>query len=165
VSIVGPSNITTLLNTIPSYWKPGMEMFKNRVGDHTTDEGRAFLESRSPLTFADRITKPLLIGQGANDPRVKQSESDQIVAAMTRHGIPVAYVLFPDEGHGFARPANATAFNAVTEQFLARHLGGRAEPIGGDVAASTAQVLAGAEAIPGLPEALSTRPQGSESGK
>ena len=160
VSIVGPSNITTLLNTIPSYWKPGMEMFKNRVGDHSTDEGREFLKSRSPLTFADRITKPLLIGQGANDPRVKQSESDQIVAAMTKHGIPVAYVLFPDEGHGFARPANATAFNAVTEQFFARHLGGRAEPIGGDVAASTAQVLEGADGIPGLPEALAARSEG-----
>lgn len=150
VSIVGPSNIVTLLNTIPPYWAPMVQMFKDRVGDHTTEDGRAFLESRSPLNFVDRIRRPLLIGQGANDPRVKQSESDQIVQAMQKHNIPVTYVLFPDEGHGFARPENNMAFFAVTEAFLAGPLGGRFQPIGGDVEASTAQVPAGAEFVPGL---------------
>lgn len=150
VDIVGPSNIVTLLNTIPPYWAPIVSMFTERVGDHRTDEGRKLLESRSPLNFVDNIRKPLLIGQGANDPRVKQSESDQIVDVMTKKGIPVTYVLFPDEGHGFARPENGMAFNAVTESFLAAHLGGRAQPIGDDVSRSTAQVKAGGEGIPGL---------------
>jgi len=88
-----------------------------------------------------------LIGQGANDPRVKQSESDQIVAAMQKHGIPVTYVVFPDEGHGFAKPTNNIAFNAVAEGFLASVLGGRAEPAGDTVAASSAEILAGAELV------------------
>ena len=154
VSIVGPSNIVTLLNSIPPYWAPAVQMFKDRVGDHTTEEGRKFLESKSPLNFVDRITRPLLIGQGANDPRVKQAESDQIVSAMTGGGIPVTYVLFPDEGHGFARPVNNMAFNAITENFLAPHLGGRAEPIGEDVGLSTAIVPASAAGVPGLTEAM-----------
>ncbi|VVB87831.1 Acylamino-acid-releasing enzyme [uncultured archaeon] len=106
VDIVGPSNLITLLNTIPPYWVPEIEQFKKRVGDHTTGEGRAFLKERSPLSYADRIKKPLLIGQGANDPRVKQNESEQIVRAMQAKNIPVTYVLYPDEGHGFVRPEN-----------------------------------------------------------
>jgi len=150
VDIVGPSNIITLLNTIPPYWQPMVEQFAKRVGDHRTEEGRKLLESRSPLTFVDKITKPLLIGQGANDPRVKQSEADQIVAAMEKKHIPVTYVLFPDEGHGFARPENNMAFNSVTEAFLASHLGGRAEPIGEAISKSTAQIKSGAEHVPGL---------------
>lgn len=97
--------------------------------------------------------RPLLIGQGANDPRVKQAESDQIVAAMRAKSIPVTYVLFPDEGHGFARPVNNIAFNAVTESFLARCLGGRSEPIGETVRQSSAVVPQGAEHVPGLVEA------------
>jgi dienelactone hydrolase len=96
----------------------------------------------------------LLIGQGANDPRVKQAESDQIVAAMQAKNIPVTYVLFPDEGHGFARPENNIAFMAVTENFLSQCIGGRAEPIGGTVAASSAKVPHGAEFAPGLKVAL-----------
>ena len=111
------------------------------------------LTERSPLTHVDKIKRPLLIGQGANDPRVKQAESDQIVAAMKAKNIPVTYVLFPDEGHGFARPENNIAFNAVTENFLAECLGGRAEPIGETVRASTALVPHGAEYAPGLTEA------------
>ncbi len=150
VDIVGPSNIVTLLNTIPPYWAPAIELFKKRVGDHTTQEGRAFLEARSPLNHVDRIVRPLLIGQGANDPRVKQSESDQIVSAMEQRQIPVTYVLFPDEGHGFARPENNTAFNAVTEGFLSKHLGGRFEPAAGDIEKSTAQIKSGAEHLPSL---------------
>jgi len=150
VDIVGPSNIVTLLQTIPPYWAPMVEQFAKRVGDHRTPEGQKFLAERSPLTHVDRISKPLLIGQGANDPRVKQSEADQIVMAMQKKNIPVTYVLFPDEGHGFARPENNMAFNAIVEGFLAQHLGGRAEPIGGDVAKSTAQIKAGLEGVPGL---------------
>ena len=157
VDIVGPSNIITLLNTIPEYWKPMLDMFKTRVGDHRTEEGRKFLTECSPLSRVDQIKKPLLIGQGANDPRVKQSESDQIVKAMTDKKIPVTYVLFPDEGHGFARPPNNMAFYAVTEAFLSQHLGGRYEPVGDDFNGSTIKVPTGAEAVPGLKDALAKR--------
>jgi dipeptidyl aminopeptidase/acylaminoacyl peptidase len=145
VDIVGPSNIVTLLSTIPPHWAPAMRLFTTRVGDTSTEVGKAFLLERSPISRVDAIRRPLLIGQGANDPRVKQRESDQIVAAMKSRSIPVTYVLFPDEGHGFQRPENNTAFNAVTEAFLARYLGGRAEPVGEDVAKSTAQIKAGGE--------------------
>jgi dipeptidyl aminopeptidase/acylaminoacyl peptidase len=154
VDIVGPSNLETLLETIPPYWAPLVEQFHQRMGDPDTPEGLALLKERSPLHSADRITKPLLIGQGANDPRVKQAESDQIVAAMQEHGIPVTYVLFPDEGHGFARPANNIAFTAISENFLATCLGGRAEPIGDTIAASSAQIVEGEEFVQGLAEAL-----------
>ncbi|HLW64309.1 MAG TPA: S9 family peptidase [Gemmataceae bacterium] len=154
VDIVGPSNLVTLLSTIPPYWAPAIELFKNRVGDHTTTEGKKFLEERSPLTYVAKIRRPLLIGQGANDPRVKQAESDQIVKAMQEHKIPVTYVLFPDEGHGFRRPENSLAFNAVAEAFLAQHLSGRYEPIGSAFAGSTIKVPTGADDVPGLPAAL-----------
>jgi dipeptidyl aminopeptidase/acylaminoacyl peptidase len=154
VDIVGPSNLVTLLKTIPAYWAPMLQLFKDRVGDHTTEEGRKFLMERSPLTRADKIRRPLLIGQGANDPRVKQAESDQIVKAMQDKKIPVTYVLFPDEGHGFARPENRLAFYAVTEAFLARHLGGRFEAIGTAFNGSTIQVPVGASDVPGLAEKL-----------
>ncbi|HEU4650977.1 MAG TPA: S9 family peptidase, partial [Croceibacterium sp.] len=150
VDIVGPSNLETLLETIPPYWEPMVKQFHQRMGNPETPEGKALLVERSPLHKADRICRPLLIGQGANDPRVKQSESDQIVAAMTAHGIPVTYVVFPDEGHGFAKPTNRIAFNAVTEAFLATVLGGRAEPMNGEIEASTAQVLAGSENVQGM---------------
>jgi len=113
------------------------------MGDPTSEAGRALLTERSPLNFADRIQRPLLIGQGANDPRVNVRESDQIVAAMKAKDIPVTYVVFPDEGHGFARPVNNIAFFAVSENFLGKCLGGRAEAIGGTVKASTAQVKNG----------------------
>lgn len=154
VDIVGPSNLVTLLSTIPPYWAPALQMFKDRVGDHTTEEGRAFLKSRSPLTYADRIKNPLLIGQGANDPRVKQAEADQIVGAMQEKKIPVTYVLYPDEGHGFARPPNRLGFFAVAEAFLAEHLGGRYEPIGKSFAGSSITVPEGGTQVPGLSAAL-----------
>jgi dipeptidyl aminopeptidase/acylaminoacyl peptidase len=127
VDIVGPSNLVTLLRTIPPYWTPMMKMFEKRLGS-LNDEST--LRAMSPLYKADQIVKPLLIGQGANDPRVKQAESDQIVEAMRKTGKEVQYVLYPDEGHGFARPENRMHFFAVAEQFLAKHLGGRAEPVG-----------------------------------
>lgn len=154
VDIVGPSNIITLLNTIPPYWAPIMEMFTTRVGDHRTEEGRALLESVSPLTHVDSIRRPLLIGQGANDPRVTQAESDQIVTAMQQKNIPVTYVLFPDEGHGFARPENSLSFFAVTDLFLAKHLGGRSEPIGEDFKGSSIQIPSGVDQIESLSDAL-----------
>ncbi|MFS2005114.1 alpha/beta fold hydrolase [Duganella sp. CT11-25] len=154
VDIVGPSNLFTLLQTIPPYWEAGKQQFYKRMGDPTTDEGKALLKERSPLNYAGNIQRPLLIGQGANDPRVNVAESDQIVAAMAAKKIPVTYVVFPDEGHGFARPNNNIAFNAVTENFLAKCLNGRSEPIGKSLKASTAQVKHGAEFAPGLSEAL-----------
>ncbi|MCB9835823.1 MAG: S9 family peptidase [Phycisphaera sp.] len=154
VDIVGPSSLVTLLNSIPPYWKPAMELFNQRVGNLSTEEGRELLESRSPLNFIEKIKKPLLIAQGANDPRVKQSEADQIVHAMTEKNIPVTYILFPDEGHGFARPENSMAFNAAAEAFLAEHIGGRYEPIDDDIEGSTMQVPTGADEVPGLKDAL-----------
>jgi dipeptidyl aminopeptidase/acylaminoacyl peptidase len=154
VDIVGPSNLITLLGTIPPYWAPVMQMFKDRVGDPTTEEGKKLLKERSPLTYAAQIKRPLLIGQGANDPRVKQAESDQIVKAMQEHKIPVTYVLFPDEGHGFARPPNNLAFFAISEAFLARNLGGRYEAIGDAFEGSSVKVPTGAADVPGLAEKL-----------
>lgn len=154
VDIVGPSNLRTLLETIPPYWTPMINMFTSRVGDHRTEEGRKFLDSHSPLTYVDRIKKPLLIGQGANDPRVKQTEADQIVKAMQDKNIPVTYVLYPDEGHGFARPENRLSFNAVAEIFLSQFLGGKSEPIGDDFKNSTITVPTGAENIPTLKDNL-----------
>ncbi|MEH2419258.1 S9 family peptidase [Nostoc sp.] len=127
VDIVGPSNLITLIETIPPYWEPIKAMLYHRIGNLETEE--EFLKSRSPLFFADRIQKPLLIGQGANDPRVKQSESDQIVNAMQQAGLPVQYALYTDEGHGFARPENRLHFFAIAEEFLAKYLGGRFEPL------------------------------------
>jgi dipeptidyl aminopeptidase/acylaminoacyl peptidase len=128
VDIVGPSNLITLLQTIPPYWEPIKASMYHRIGNLETEE--EFLKSRSPLFYADRIQKPLLIAQGANDPRVKQAEADQIVAAMRKTNLPVEYVLYTDEGHGFARPENRLHFYAIAEEFLAKYLGGRFEPMG-----------------------------------
>jgi dipeptidyl aminopeptidase/acylaminoacyl peptidase len=125
VDIVGPSNLITLINSIPPYWSTFLGTFHERVGNPETEE--EFLKSRSPLFFVEKIKIPMLIAQGANDPRVKQAESEQIVAAMQEKGIDYEYLLFEDEGHGFARPENRLKFYAAAERFLARHLGGRAE--------------------------------------
>ncbi|QNE32053.1 S9 family peptidase [Sphingomonas sp. NBWT7] len=150
VDIVGPSNLNTLLGSIPAYWEAGKQQMYRRMGDPTTPEGQAILKERSPLFAADKIKRPLLIGQGANDPRVNIRESDQVVDAMRAKNIPVTYVVFPDEGHGFARPVNNIAFNAVTENFLAPCLGGRAEPIGDALKGSTAEIRHGANYVTGL---------------
>jgi dipeptidyl aminopeptidase/acylaminoacyl peptidase len=154
VDIVGPSNLNTLLASVPAYWEAGRRQMYRRMGDPGTPEGAALLKERSPLTKADQIRKPLLIGQGANDPRVNQAESDQIVKALQAKNIPVTYALFPDEGHGFARPENNIAFYAVTEHFLERCLGGRAEPFGSALAGASMTVPHGAEFAPGLDAAL-----------
>ena len=154
VDIVGPSSLVTLMENVPPYWAMFMPVMKIRVGDVSTDEGKAELLARSPLSKVDEIKRPLLIGQGANDPRVTQVEADQIVEAMQAKNIPVTYVLYPDEGHGFSDEANRMSFNAVTEAFLAEHLGGRVEPIGDDFKGASLHVPAGAEDVAGVKEAL-----------
>lgn len=125
VSIVGPSNLLTLLETIPPYWEAIRIIFHERMGNPNTPEGKKLLEAASPLNSATKIKKPLLVIQGANDPRVKKAESDQIVIALRDRGFPVEYICAPDEGHGFARPVNNMAAMAASEAFLAKHLGGR----------------------------------------
>jgi dipeptidyl aminopeptidase/acylaminoacyl peptidase len=125
VAIVAPSNLKTLLESIPPYWEAGRIIFHTRMGDPNTSEGLKELMRQSPLTHADKITTPLMVVQGANDPRVKQRESDQIVIALRDRKYPVEYILAPDEGHGFARPVNNMAMLAAAEKFLAKHIGGR----------------------------------------
>ena len=143
VPVVGITNLETMLANPPPYWAAFYEQECHRIGDPRTPEGVALLKARSPLHRAGDITKPMLIGHGANDVRCKVAESDQIVAAMTAKGIPVTYVVYPDEGHGFARPENNIAFNAITEAFLARHLGGRSEPVGDDFKGSSHEIRVG----------------------
>jgi dipeptidyl aminopeptidase/acylaminoacyl peptidase len=132
-----------MLANPPPYWASFYEEECHRIGDPRTEEGRALLKARSPLHRVGDITKPMLIGHGANDVRCKVAESDQIVAAMVEKNIPVTYVVFPDEGHDFARPENSIAFSAIAEAFLARHLGGRCEPIGEDFMGSSHEIRAG----------------------
>jgi len=126
VDIVGPSDLRTLIRSIPPYWAPMVAQFHTRVGNPDTESD--FLWSRSPLSRVDDIRIPILVAQGANDPRVKQAEAEAIVAALSEKGIDHEYLLFPDEGHGFARPENRLKFYAAAERFLAKHLGGRYEP-------------------------------------
>jgi dipeptidyl aminopeptidase/acylaminoacyl peptidase len=125
VSLVGPSNLITLLDSIPAYWEAGRKVFYERMGDPSTPAGKAQLERQSPLNSAAKIKTPLLVIQGANDPRVNKAESDQIVIALRDRGFPVEYIVAPDEGHGFARPVNNMAAFAAAERFLATHLKGR----------------------------------------
>jgi len=150
VDIAGPSNLVTFLNTMSTTWQPTVEMWATRVGDSRTEEGRSFLLQRSPLTFVDQITKPLLIGQGAVDPRVRRAESEQIVQTLQDKGIPVTYVVYPDEGHGFARPENRLSFFAVAEAFLGEHLGGRVEPVGNDFDQSSITIPTGDKYVAGV---------------
>ncbi|WP_341763739.1 S9 family peptidase [Candidatus Tisiphia endosymbiont of Beris chalybata] len=133
IDMAGPTNLLTLLRNIPQYWAPIINQLKVRVGPWDTAPQREMLKQVSPLTFASKIIKPLLIMQGANDPRVKQAEADQIVQEMTKHNIPVIYALYKNEGHGFSKAANRLSFFAIAEQFLAKFLGGAAEPIDFDL--------------------------------
>ncbi len=148
VDIVGPSNLLTLLATIPPYWKTLKSVFNVRLGNPDDPKDAEYLHAVSPLFSVDNIRIPLLIGQGANDPRVKVAESQQIVAAMEKKGLPVTYVLYPDEGHGFARPENRIDFNARAELFLQKYLGGRAEPLPGDKIPGSTAVVKVVEAKP-----------------
>ncbi len=155
VDLFGPSNLITLIEAIPPYWKPIRSMFTTRVGDPSTEEGRKLLKERSPIQYVDQIKHPLLIGQGANDPRVKPQESEQIVSAMQEKKLPVTYAYYPDEGHGFRRPENRMSFYAVTEHFLAEHLGGRAQALeGSGFEESSLHVPTGAGEIPSLTKRL-----------
>ena len=156
VDICGISNLTSHLMSVPPYWLPEIEKEFRRVGDYRTEEGRQFLKERSPLTYANRIEKPLLIAQGANDPRVKKEESEQIVSAMQENGIPVVFVLYKDEGHGFVRPENRLSFYAIAETFLAEVLGGRSEPIEDAFEGANLTVPVGVELVPGLAEAMAS---------
>jgi dipeptidyl aminopeptidase/acylaminoacyl peptidase len=150
VDLFGISSLLTFMKTIPPYWGPWFSVWKNRLGDPDTEAGRAFLAERSPLNHIERATKPILIAQGMQDVRVVPAESEQMVAALQKKGVPVTYITFPDEGHGFVRPENRLAFSAVTEAFLAKHLGGRYQPVGDDFAGSSIKIEAGRELIPGL---------------
>ncbi len=142
VNIVGPSNLVTLLQNVPPYWMPMMPMMEHRVGAlPNSEEGRSYLMKRSPITRVDRIKRPLLIGQGANDPRVTQTEADQIADAMRKKGLPVTYLLYPDEGHGFQRPENRLSFFAVAEQFLSEHIGGDCQPLEDSFRDSSVEVV------------------------
>src|SRR3954463_5536521 len=125
VDIVGPSNLITLLEAIPPYWEAGRKMMYGRMADPGTPEGKAWMKERSPLHSADKIKTPLMVVQGANDPRVNKGEADQIVIALRDRGFPVEYILAPDEGHGFQRPVNNMAMFMATEKFLAKYLDGR----------------------------------------
>ena len=149
IDLFGPSNLVTMMRSFPPYWT-WLSTWKRRLADPETEDGRAWLAKRSPLTHADKIVRPLLIGQGMRDVRVTPKESEQIVQAMQERRIPVTYVTFPDEGHGFVRQENRVAFSAVTEAFLAKHLDGQAEPIGDALAGSTIKFEVGRELIPGL---------------
>ncbi|HSW81922.1 MAG TPA: S9 family peptidase [Usitatibacter sp.] len=154
VDIVGPSSLVTLIESFPAYWKPFMEgSWYRRVGNPEKPADRELLLARSPITKMDRIQRPLLIAQGANDPRVTQKESDQIVHAMVEKKIPVTYVLYADEGHGFARPENRLSFYAISEAFLSRCLDGRYEPLG-EFKGAKITVPQGADIVPGLAQAV-----------
>src|SRR5215470_10512170 len=152
VDIYGIANLLTFMAAIPPYWAPFFSVWKNRVGDPDTEEGRAFLRERSPLTHIDRAFRPILIAQGLEDVRVTSAESEQMVTVLRQRNVPVTYVVFPDEGHGFTKPKNQIAFRAVTEAFLAKHLGGQAQPIdrAKDFAGSSITFETGADLIPGL---------------
>jgi dipeptidyl aminopeptidase/acylaminoacyl peptidase len=148
VSYVGPSNLITLLNSIPPYWKPVKAMFDVRLGDADDPIDRERLLAQSPLFSADEITAPLLVVQGANDPRVKKRESEQIVVALRDLGREVEYLLAEDEGHGFAGRENRLALAAAMEKFLAKHLGGRyQETMPDDIAATLAALTVDVRAV------------------
>ncbi|MBR0800570.1 S9 family peptidase [Bradyrhizobium jicamae] len=150
VDLFGISNLVTFMASIPPYWGPWISIWKNRLGDPGTEAGRAFLVDRSPLTHIERATKPILIAQGMRDVRVVAAESEQMVAALKSRNVPVTYITFIDEGHGFVRPENRLACYGVTEAFLAKHLGGRCQPIGNDFAGSSLKIEVGGELVPGL---------------
>lgn len=153
VDFFGPSSLETALKALPKTLTAIRADMARRMGSPDTKDGRALLRAHSPLPRASAIRKPLLVGQGGRDPRVKQAESDQIVAAVRTNGTPVAYLLYPDEGHNFSRPENRSSFFGAAENFLARCLGGRAEPPGADSRGSSVVVVEGLDLVPGVAEA------------
>ena len=162
VPYVAPSNIITLMESFPAYWEAGKKIWYTRTGDPTTPEGRKRLERQSPLNHAEKIKTPLLVVHGANDPRVKQAESDRIVISLRERGFPVEYIVAPDEGHGFARPVNNMAMFAAMERFLAKHLGGRfQETMTPEVAARLKEITVDVKSVkmPARIEASSASPK------
>ena len=139
-----------LIGAIPPYWKTMRAMLDQRMGNVDDPADAEMIKSASPLFRAQQIVRPILIGQGMRDVRVVAAESEQMVTALKQRGVPVTYVTFPDEGHGFVRPENRLAFYGVTEAFLAKHLGGRYQPVGSDFAGSTLKVETGGDLVPGL---------------
>ncbi len=167
VAIVAPSNLITLLEAIPPYWESFRNVFYQRMGDPNNEEGKAQLIRQSPLTHADKIKTPLMVVQGANDPRVNRRESDQIVIALRDRNYPVEYLVADDEGHGFARPVNNMAMIAAAEKFLAKYLGGRyQETMTDPVRRRLGEITVAPEDVK-LPESLSagSSPGGALSGK
>ena len=153
-AVMGPSNLVSFLQSVPQGSGANAQMWAMRVGDHRTADGRSLLQERSPQYFVDQIRRPLMIVNGAHDRRVNQIESNQIVLALQRNNIPVTHVVYPDEGHGLARPANRLSFFAVAEAFLATHLGGRFEPVGDDFDQASIQIPVGANRIPSVQTVL-----------
>ena len=150
VPVVGISNLRTLLESMPPYWAGFAEYMYRSYGDPRTEEGRQLLAERSPINKVENIKKPMLIFHGANDVRCKVAESDTIVAAMQAKNIPVTYIVYPDEGHGFQKPANRISYIAFAEAFFARHLGGDFEAAGRDLDGSSHEIRAGADALTDL---------------
>ena len=151
VDIVGPSSLVTLIESFPEYWKPFLAgTWYRYVGDPTDPAAREDLLARSAISRIDDIRVPLLVGQGGNDPRVTKPEADNLVAAMQAKNLPVTYINYPDEGHGFQKPENRQSFFAAMEGFLGTCLGGRVQPIGDSFEGSSAEILAGAEYVEGL---------------
>ncbi len=156
VDIVGPSSLATLIESFPEYWKPFLAgTWFRYVGDPSDPEARAAMIERSAISRIDDIRVPLLVGQGGNDPRVTKPEADTLVAAMQAKDLPVTYINYPDEGHGFQKPENRLSFFAAMEGFLGECLGGRVQPIGDSFEGSSAEVLAGAEYVEGLEDVSS----------
>ncbi len=154
VDLVGPSELDRLIKTIPPYWAAGRARLFKSIGNPDTEEGRTLLKERSPLYLADKIKKPLLIAQGENDPRVNKEQSDQIVDTMQSKGIPVTYLLYRHEGHGFAEPENNISFTAIAESFLGKCLGGRVAPITpADLKGTSVEIPVGADLIEGYSSA------------
>ncbi len=153
VDIVGPSSLVTLIESFPEYWKPFLAgTWFRYVGDPADPEQRKDLLARSAISRIDDIKVPLLVGQGGNDPRVTKQEADNLVEAMQAKGLPVTYINYPDEGHGFQKPENRMSFFAAMEGFLGTCLGGRVQPIGDSFEGSSGEILAGAEYVDGLDE-------------
>ena len=125
VDYVGISNIFTFLDTIPPYWEPSRQKFYEMIGDPQKDKD--LLKAASPLFHADKIKTPLFVAQGANDPRVKKAESDQIVEVLRKRGIDAQYMVKDDEGHGFRNEENRFDFYRAMEEFLGKHLGSKVE--------------------------------------
>lgn len=154
VAMASISNLATFMDNAPSYWEPLLEQQAKFVGEWRTEEGRADLLARSPISHIDNIEDPLLIAHGATDPRTTRAEADQMVQAMLQNNVPVTYALFPDEGHGFTKSENQIAYYAAAEQFLAGCLGGSYKPIDDDFTGSSITFPVGAEFIPGVQDAL-----------